>query len=403
MALCIICKAAPPDPEKPEHILLNALGGREKTTKALCSRCNNAFGSGADKDLADSVIFLRNIANLKSGTRNSPPIMRSINSEGRIFDLKPGGNPVIKPSKPPLSLKVGEKIKIEIHARDGNQIKELIEAVAKTREIKKLFEDAAIKRGLEVPSTKKFVSHVLENGQAEQRFYRCPPVNEKFVFGPGKSKQSMAKACLVLWNELVGNEEVCNSRYDLLRSFIRSEEDSSSDNYASLYKEDYREVSDYDKIFESHPSIIWVGSNESGRVLGYFRLYNIAGYRFELSQKDASPNRSICLVSNPFNTSIRKVYFQKSDFGEISFEWLERLDRELELNPENVTRSLQRFLSRANDKNRDSIFDKAWDEADIPEGEYLTDDQVKILSERIAIRLIPYLTGELVTVPLKIK
>jgi len=115
----------------------------------------------------------------------------------------------------------------------------------------------------------------------------------------------MAKACLVLWNELVENEEVCSSRYDLLRSFIQIDEDS--DNYLSLCELDYREVNDYDKSFGNYPNIIWIGSNKSGRVLGYFRLYNIIGCRFELAPKGAPQNRFICLISNPFNTNIRKI------------------------------------------------------------------------------------------------
>lgn len=391
MALCIICKAASPDPQKPEHILLNALGGREKTTKALCSRCNNALGSGADQDLADSVQFLRNIANLKSGTRSAPPMIRSISSEGRTFDLQPGGKPVIRPDKP-LSINRGNgKTEIKIHARDEHHTRQLLEAA-----IRKF----GINDGTQ---TEKIVSHIFAGGDFRRQFLPCPLIHQNFTFGYGKSKQSMAKACLVLWNELVENEEVCNSRYDLLRSFIRSDQDSSSSNYLSLYKPDFREVDDYDKNFESHPNIIWIGSNKLGRVLGYFRLYNIAGFRFELAQKGGLPDRSIYLVSNPFNNSIRK--FQEGNFGQISFEWLEELDRGLEPDPENVTKSLQHFLSIAHEKIRNSfvkdVVHEACQQAGISEGERPTDNQTKILSEKIAIRLIPLITGDPFTVPLE--
>lgn len=393
MALCIICKAAPPDPKKPEHILLNALGGREKTTKALCSRCNNALGSGADKDLADSVQFLRNIANLKSGTGNSAPMIRSINSEGIKFNLESGAKPILKSNGSSLSVeKVDRRIKVEIRASNADQFRELLKGAAR-------------KLGIyDSQEIEKFVSHALTNGKAERRLSPCPVVNQNFTFGDGKSKQSMAKSCLALWNELVDNEEVCSSRYDLLRSFIQTDEDSGSHSHLSLCELDYREINDYDKTFESHPNIIWVGSNGSGRVLGYFRLYNIIGCRFELAQKEAPPNRSIYLVSNPFNTNIRKI--QEGNFGQISFEWLEKLDRKLKQDPENSTRSLQHFLSVAHDRTRDDfvkdIVYKAWNEADIPEGECLTHDHVKILSEKIAIRLTPSITRKPLTVPLKI-
>ena len=388
MALCIICKAASPDPKKPEHILLNALGGRQKTTKALCSSCNNALGSGADKDLADSVQFLRNIANLRSGAGSPPPTIRSINSEGIRFNLEPGAEPILNRNRPLSVERVDRRTKIEIHARDEDQLR-------------KLLEGAARKIGInDIQKIEKFVSHALANGEAKRQLYPSPIINQKFYFGAGKSKQSMAKACLVLWNELVGNEEVCSSRYDLLRSFIQIDEDSDSDNYISLYKLDYREVNDYDKSFGDYPNMIWVGSNESARVLGYFRLYNIIGCRFELAPKGAPRNRSICLISNPFDTNIKKI--QEGDFGQISFEWLEKLDRGLEPDPENVTRSLQRFLSKIHDKMRDDfvtdIVNKAWNKARISEGERRTDDQIKILLEEIAIHLTPYITGNQLTI-----
>lgn len=69
MKHCILCKIELSVGEKPEHILLNALGGRKTTRDVLCSGCNNTMGVGPDKDFAESVAPLRTIANLKSGSR----------------------------------------------------------------------------------------------------------------------------------------------------------------------------------------------------------------------------------------------------------------------------------------------------------------------------------------------
>jgi hypothetical protein len=55
VAKCISCN--PADDTKPEHILLNAPGGRKKTTRVDCSACNNTFGSAVDDEVGKQVGF----------------------------------------------------------------------------------------------------------------------------------------------------------------------------------------------------------------------------------------------------------------------------------------------------------------------------------------------------------
>jgi HNH endonuclease len=55
----------------PEHILLNALGGRRTTRTAVCSACNAAFGSTIDKALAAQVTVIRNMLQFESGSGRS--------------------------------------------------------------------------------------------------------------------------------------------------------------------------------------------------------------------------------------------------------------------------------------------------------------------------------------------
>src|ERR1700747_1977114 len=52
---CIFCDKALDGNTKPEHILLNALGGRKTTSKVICSDCNNRFGGTIDDALAKQV------------------------------------------------------------------------------------------------------------------------------------------------------------------------------------------------------------------------------------------------------------------------------------------------------------------------------------------------------------
>jgi hypothetical protein len=69
--LCLFCPAELDETTKPEHILLNALGGRKTTTGAICSACNNKFGRTIDDVLTSQITALRNLLQLESGTGNS--------------------------------------------------------------------------------------------------------------------------------------------------------------------------------------------------------------------------------------------------------------------------------------------------------------------------------------------
>jgi HNH endonuclease len=68
--VCIFCAAELGPHTKPEHILLNALGGRKKTQRVICSKHNNDFGGDIDDALTTQVEVLRNHLQLESGTRS---------------------------------------------------------------------------------------------------------------------------------------------------------------------------------------------------------------------------------------------------------------------------------------------------------------------------------------------
>ena len=73
MPQCIFCDAELPPDTKPEHILLDAFGGRKTTRKIVCSACNSAFGSTIDDALAKQTLHIRNMFQLRSGSGGGPP------------------------------------------------------------------------------------------------------------------------------------------------------------------------------------------------------------------------------------------------------------------------------------------------------------------------------------------
>jgi hypothetical protein len=78
MPKCIFCENELTQDTTPEHVLLNAIGGRMTTRKAICSEHNNTFGGTIDKVLAAQVEVIRNHLQLQSGTEKPPPPLKNL-------------------------------------------------------------------------------------------------------------------------------------------------------------------------------------------------------------------------------------------------------------------------------------------------------------------------------------
>ena len=93
MPSCIFCDNSLGPDTKPEHILLNGLGGRKTTRRAICSDCNNRFGATIDAALADQVEVIRNLLQLQSGTGKQPPMLRNIRAGAKRINFRNDGKP----------------------------------------------------------------------------------------------------------------------------------------------------------------------------------------------------------------------------------------------------------------------------------------------------------------------
>lgn len=129
--LCILCQNQIPEKNKPEHILLNALGGRMTTRTVLCPTCNHEMGKGPDSDLAESTAFLRNICRFKAGDGGDAPQMRGLEADGERFDLKPGMQPKMRVQKP-MDVRIDDDhIEIRIESYSDEEADKLAEGAAK--------------------------------------------------------------------------------------------------------------------------------------------------------------------------------------------------------------------------------------------------------------------------------
>lgn len=271
--LCILCQETIPEKTKPEHILLNALGGRLTARKIICPDCNHDMGKGADSDLADTTVFLRNICQLKAGDNDDPPQLKGLETDGERFDLKPGIQPQIRSAKP-LDIRTND---------DGFHIR--MEAYS-DEEADKLARGAAAKIVKELGHNAPEIIDAIKRDILKERrssFHPAPKINQQLQFGTGRSQQSMAKACLVLWAMEVTNDEVNTTGYDRVRTFINT--GLKNDEPEDLVKIDTRSLPTLPSEYGSNPNIVWAGSDEDGCAYGYYRLYGAIGWRFLLRDR----------------------------------------------------------------------------------------------------------------------
>lgn len=356
MAGCVFCNAILSPATKPEHIWLSALNGRKTTRSLICDGCNNAFGSGPDKALAESVEFIRNHLNLKSAKGNAPPVLTGPNIGALQTKILPGGKPTIQGGKPfDVERLEDGTIKLQISTPDNP--------------------DALLKA---VTNATKYLNispeQILQSAQVRLIAAPAPAHHQRISLGGPEAMRSMAKTCLLLWADKFGADEIRKSTYQQAMSFARRGSDAFARNKCLL---DFRTL-DGDarikEIYSPHYNIAHVCSDDAGRVLGYFRLYNVCGWRIELCQSGGIPNCSATFISNPKtgNSSEELTASLKIDFA-----WIDAgtLDNDYE-GPRNA------FVSMNNDYRQTAISQGVSDIVDsVIQGRGIADDQPLSLEE----------------------
>jgi len=73
-----------------EHIILNACGGKLKSNKLLCKKCNSQIGTKADTELSNQLNFFSTFINVDRDRGNLQPIKGAISKDGKDYTLLPG-------------------------------------------------------------------------------------------------------------------------------------------------------------------------------------------------------------------------------------------------------------------------------------------------------------------------
>lgn len=373
--ICVLCKSPIGAQTKPEHVLLNALGGRMTVSHIICPACNQAMGNGPDKDLADSVAFIRNMCGMSAGDGDDAPTIRGLQTDGERFDLMPGMEVKMRPYRP-LEVRVTEdRVDVDIGAYSDAQADTLAENAARS---------IAKKLGKSSEAVVQAIKQDILKDRKVQ-IVPAPAISQQLKFGTGRSQQAMAKACLVLWSKAVGTEEVLNARYDFVRSFILS-----SDSDFSGVKLDTRSWPGPPEKYGTNPNYICVGSNGDGAVFGYYRLFGAIGWRFNLCESGAPPNSFCCLISNP-------LHIATWDFviGDQAFDLVRPMFEEWDPWPPNfaeVQAALSRLAELAHQRSQDKTalawVTEAVSRTGLVEGEEIKEEHVRSVVKYITPRIL---------------
>lgn len=314
MPLCLFCPSELDETTEPEHILLNALGGRITTKDAICSTCNHRFGETIDDALASSVMSIRNFFHLKSGSGNQAPTLRGVQAGAQKINVKGDGR---------LEL-VDKPFTVEDLGDGRWNLQISLDAANFEEDLRRLIPHMAAKLKI----TEDQLRQLLSGARPSLISHRPDTAEHMLALGGPDVLGSIVKASLVLWSTLVGNDEVKGEHYAAARRFVAEGDESFNLDHVRLDSRIFDNVEKMKAEFGPLFNFIYVRSNDVGRVIGHFTLYNMVAWQFTLAESGGTPNLKIALISNPEEPSRRSNC--AADEFDIPFAWLATPDYSLE-------------------------------------------------------------------------
>ena len=204
MPQCLFCHVVLDDATKPEHVLLDALGGRKTVTSSICSGCNNKFGSTIDKALAEQVAPIRNLLRLKSGSGDLPPALKKVQAGAHKINITGDGRLELA-DKPFIVEKLdNDRWNLSIKVSSEDELNRFLPHIAAQLRI-----------------SEESLRAQLANAEMLMISERPGAIGQELGLGGPDAVRSMVKASLVLWSTLVGNDEIRGAPYDAARRFVQ--------------------------------------------------------------------------------------------------------------------------------------------------------------------------------------
>jgi HNH endonuclease len=307
MPKCIFCNTELTDDTTPEHVLLNALGGRMTTKRAICSKHNNAFGGTIDNALAAQVEVIRNHLQLQSGTKKPPPPLKNLIAGSEAISIGSDGTPRIDvPPFETVELPDG-RFDVKIMVRSDEELHRFLPHIAKK---------------LNIPLEQ--LKQQMLGGSASIVERRPDVVGHHLAFGGEDALRSIAKSCLVLLATKVGSDALKGDAFEDVRNFVLHGSDTFYKNRVHMDARELPCASELMAKFGDLFNLIYVKSDSAGRVIGHFTLYNLVSWRLVLAESGGVADTAIALGSDPLTS---KWSGDVAETLHVDFDWLNTFDR----------------------------------------------------------------------------
>lgn len=316
---CLFCSRKLSHRERREHILLHALGGKATTRIVICTPCNETFGRGIDQELSTGVEVIRNYLELPGGDGKPAPTLSINDPTHGLIHLLPGG----RPQKKLLDFDVnstGDEVRINLSA-------------SKLGQLRKAITHAAKKLRLDERTVLKII---MEDGVLDSSFFLAQPLHP-ISFGSRGSCRSMAKMLLVLLGSRLGSDVVRKFAVSKSSAYVLT--GAHQENVCLGFQAQALPIrADLEQAFGPYFNALIVRISASGRVYGYFSLYNGLAWMFLLAERASVLPGTYCLLNNSQNPTI----WSAADMGASSIP-----DAFFsEPDPSGIERAAQDFLLR---------------------------------------------------------
>lgn len=282
LGTCIFCKSDTTTKTKPEHVLLNAFGGRKITRRVICSDCNENFGGTIDRTAAAQVAEIRNLLGLKSGDLKLPPEIKGLEAGGQKLSLDKKGRPRLVQKPFTVSRdEVAREIALKVQAPNIEQF------------------ETNLFHGLRAAGIPEDKMHSALSTRSAKMYLTPPPaIRFSLQFGGEEILRSVTKSCLVLWALEVGNDELLSDRYSETRNYVVNGGKYYPPKRIFIDAErlpfEAQITDEFGPVFNS----IVIKSDAAGRVIAHFTLYNLIGWSIVLAESGSIPNKLAVLLSS---------------------------------------------------------------------------------------------------------
>jgi hypothetical protein len=292
---------------KPEHILLNGLGGRKTTKRVTCTTCNQTFGDTIDKEMVESVEAIRNMLQLPSGSGSPPPPLKRVKSGNDLLNIGSDGTPRVLTKPFTTTERPDGNIQLQIMAQSQEELARLVPHIAAKLRI-----------------SEQQVWDALGTATGRVISKRPEAIHLPLSFGKACALRSLTKMCLELWATVAGNADVRSPAYEAARQFVT---EGDAEFVRERLRLDSRLIPNGEALkdrFGKLFNLLYVANDARGRVIGHFTLYNMIGWRVVLAEHGGFNGSKIALISNPLDPGNWSDSIAQ-DCG-IDFSWLDTPD-----------------------------------------------------------------------------